>query len=106
MPGKIIYAICGACGTGYTGKHHCAGRYTNSAQLAESEKPRVFYNPAHPDWGFKYPGRLDTPMPKYYREQGYVEHKFNNMNEHRKFTESQGLVNHKLEGIRDSALED
>jgi hypothetical protein len=106
---RVIYAICNACNKGYNPqneRHHCAGRYYSTAQLNEAEKPRYFYHPEHPEWGYKYPGRLDTPMPDYYEKLGYKEAKIDTVSQHAKFCDEQGLVNHKLEGIRDTVLED
>jgi hypothetical protein len=70
------------------------------AQLSPSERPIVWEHPVTGE--LRYPGRNDGSMPKYYAEQGYQKKEFTSYHEHQKFCKEKELVNHKVEGIRDS----
>jgi hypothetical protein len=81
-----------------------AVRWSKPAELPPAERPIVWEHPVTGE--HKTPGRNDVPMPERYKQQGYVKREFKSYQEHRAWTEAKGLVSHKVEGIKDSVLED
>jgi predicted RNA-binding Zn-ribbon protein involved in translation (DUF1610 family) len=68
-----------------------------NAQLHPKDRPVVFENPQTGE--VKYPPRQDSPMLPSYIEQGFKRREFTSYQEHKKWCDSHGVVNHGLEGI-------
>lgn len=90
-----------ACETEYTK----SSRFARNTQLPVGERPVVWQHPVTGE--IRYPGHTGD-MPGYYKDQGYERKEFTSYQDHKKFCDSNGLVNHAVEGIRvtDNASED
>lgn len=104
----VVYIVCGGCHEGYNPNetsHSCVASKTfkgKNAQLHVKERPVVWQ---HPKTGeVRYPGHTGE-MPGYYQSQGYERKEFTSYQEHKKFCDDNGMINHAVEGIKDEALE-
>jgi hypothetical protein len=66
-------------------------RSERTAAIARGERAVVWL---HPKTGeVRYPGRNDTPMPKYYQRAGYQRHEFVSLHDLMRFERERGVVN-------------
>jgi len=80
-----------------------AVRYSKSTQLPKNERPVIFENPQTGE--VRYPATPDSPMMPGYAERGFERREFNSYQEHKSWCDSHGVVNHQVEGIKDSVLD-
>lgn len=85
-----------ACETEYSN----SVRHSRNTQLPEGERPYVFENPQTGEVRY-----LHTDyMAKHYEGQGFQRKEFTSYQEHKKWCDARGMVNHAVEGIKDEAL--
>lgn len=105
----IVYVVCGGCKHGYDPRvesHSCSisRTYKGHAQLRPEERPVVFENPITGE--VRYPPRQNSPMYQAYKDQGFQRREFTSYHEHKAWCDAHQVVNHAVEGIKDSALKD